>query len=523
MKKIFHKYDNKKMSIRAKKASYSFFWMLIFLLITSIGPFITRAFIVHFMGLDYAGLVSLFNSVLNVLNLTELGLGEALIFYLYKPMAENDISKVNSLLNLYKKIYFCIGIVIIIFSVILTPFLPMIVNGECPTEINLIILYFLNVLHIVVSYFCFPYAISIFQTNQSLYYDYRMRSFVWLVIYGTQIVIIYYIKDFYLYTFVFFVGNIAFNLLDYIMAKRYFPQYIPKGKVDKQFLRELSVKVFAMSLGKLRKVFRNSVDSIIISTFLGLSVLAMYNNYYCVMVIPSMLISIFNNAILQSLGNSVAIESKESNQAVVNLFSFVVQWISIVCSVLLLCLYKIFMIIWLGEEHIFPLHTEVLFVIYFYILQITTIPTMVRNSAGIWEEGKWYALIETVFNLILNIVFVHFWNVNGILFATIISLVIFNIPVETTVVFKNYFGKNRRVIYGDYLYNLGCNGIICVVCYHVCEFIQYESLIVTLIIKGILVFLIANIMLVFFHCKDSRMHDIWNLAKELMWRNKDEK
>lgn len=507
---------------RATKASYSFFWMMIFLAITSVCPFILRALIIRVMGIEYAGLTSLFNSVLNVLNLTELGLGEALIFYLYKPMAENDEKRVNELLMLYKKLYFYIGLIILGFSLVLVPFLSFIISGSYPSDINLTVLYFLNVLHTVVTYFCFPYAVSIFQTNQALYYDYRMRSFVWILVYGLQAVIIYSSKNFYFYTLVFFVGNIAFNLFDFLIARKHFPNYHPEGQVDKTFIKELVRKVFAMALGKLRNVCRISVDSIVISAVLGLTILAQYNNYYSVMVIPTMLIAILNKAILQSLGNSVAVESKESNQGVVKLFSFIVQWISIVCSALLICLYKIFMTIWVGEEYTFSIQTEILFVVYFYITQVAGIPSIVRNSTGIWEEGKWFSVIETVFNLVLNIVLVQIFGINGILIATIAALLFFNIPVETKVVYKNYFGIKSLKIYSDYLFHSLVNIGICFISYKLCGLFMTEAGIMAFLVKGVVVFIVANILMVITHLWDSRMWDIIEVAKGVFLKGKTE-
>lgn len=67
-------------------------------------PFIMRTVIIYYLGAEFLGLNSLFNSILQVLNLAELGVGSAMVFSMYKPIAENDTQKLCALLNLYKSI-----------------------------------------------------------------------------------------------------------------------------------------------------------------------------------------------------------------------------------------------------------------------------------------------------------------------------------------------------------------------------------------------------------------------------------
>ena len=65
-------------------------------------PFIMRTIIIYFLGMEYAGLNSLFSSVLQILNLAELGVGSAMIFSMYEPIAKDDKIQICALMRLYR-------------------------------------------------------------------------------------------------------------------------------------------------------------------------------------------------------------------------------------------------------------------------------------------------------------------------------------------------------------------------------------------------------------------------------------
>lgn len=68
-------------------------------------PFIMRTAMIYWMSVKYLGLNSLFTSVLQVLNLAELGVGSAMVYSMYKPIAEDDKVKICALMKLYKSYY----------------------------------------------------------------------------------------------------------------------------------------------------------------------------------------------------------------------------------------------------------------------------------------------------------------------------------------------------------------------------------------------------------------------------------
>ena len=114
-------------------------------------PFLMRTAMIYFMGVQYLGLNSLFTSILQVLNLTELGVGSAMVYSMYKPIAEDDTKTICALMRLYRLYYRVIGIVIAVIGGILTPFIPYLVKSDLPAGLNIYILYLFNLAATVLS------------------------------------------------------------------------------------------------------------------------------------------------------------------------------------------------------------------------------------------------------------------------------------------------------------------------------------------------------------------------------------
>ena len=111
------------MMSRTKNAARNMLFGFINKIIVLLFSFIVRAIIIKTLGSEYLGLNSLFTSILQVLNLAELGFNSAVVYSMYKPIAENDKVTICALMNLYKKIYRIIGIIVMSVGLLLLPFI----------------------------------------------------------------------------------------------------------------------------------------------------------------------------------------------------------------------------------------------------------------------------------------------------------------------------------------------------------------------------------------------------------------
>ena len=145
---------------RTKNASRNIAFGIILKIYQIILPFVMRTIMIYLMGIEYAGLNNLFSSIFQILNLAELGVGAALTYSMYKPIAEDDTNKICALLKLYKICFEIIGIIILGLGLICVPFLPYLINGSIPDNLNLYVLYLLYLTNTVLSYWLFSYKKS---------------------------------------------------------------------------------------------------------------------------------------------------------------------------------------------------------------------------------------------------------------------------------------------------------------------------------------------------------------------------
>ena len=325
------------------------------------------------------------------------------------------------------------------------------------------------------------------------------------------------------YIFIIILPFITFinNLTCTIIANRKYPNYTCKGKINKEFKKNIKNKVLGLLIYKICAITRNPFDSIFISAFLGLNVLAIYNNYYLILSSVTTFLSIITTSMAAAVGNSIAVESVNKNYNDMNKFNFIYMWISGWCAICMLCLYQPFMKLWLGNNFLLPFSSVILFCIYFYFLQIGVFRATYEDAVGLWWETKYRAVIESALNLVLNFILGKIWGLNGIIIATLISLSIVDLGYGSTIIFKYYF-KNKKtmnyfLIHLKYLFT---TIIIAIITFKITSFIHFNGF-KELCIKTIICIIIPNILYTIAYIKNKYLSDFLNIINEILKNNKN--
>ena len=476
---------------RTRRAFVNIIWGFIEKMITLICPFIIRTIMIYKLGNEYLGLNGLFTSILQVLSLAELGFGDAIVFSMYKPIIENDNKMLSALLNLYKKVYRIIGMVILCVGLLILPFITKFVKGGYPSEVNIYVLYCIYLFNTVISYFLFAYKESLLKAHQRNDVNSRILSGCNIVMYVLQIIVLLLFSNYYLYIVIMPVTTIVLNCVRSLFVKKMYPQIVCEGHIEKDAVIGLSKRIIGLTLNKLAQVCRNSFDSIIISSFLGLVILARYQNYYYIISALTVMVSIITTAVGAGIGNSIAAETVEKNYSDYKEFLFIYNWIACFCTVCMLCLYQPFIELWVGKSNVLPLSTVILCCIYFYTMKLGDIAAVYRQAAGIWWEDKFRPIVESVVNLAVNIVLVKYIGVDGVLVSTIISIVCINIPWATYVLFKVYFKMSIKEVFFKYIRYFIETTVLCAVVYGICSRIN-GNLLVVLVVRTIICIGLVN-------------------------------
>lgn len=433
---------------RKKNAIRSTIWGVISRIIAIIGPFIIRTIIINNLGQEYLGLSSLFTSILQVLSLAELGFSSAIAYSMYEPIAQNDSELICALLNLFKKVYKIIGVVILIAGVLLIPFLNLLIKGDVPENINIYLLYIMYLANTSISYLLFAYNGVIFSAFQREDITNKIYSSLMVIQYILQVIVLILSRNYYLYYIVVPIVSILNNIVTFLMARKIYPTYIPKGKVPDKIVINIKQKLKGVLISKFCGLTRNTFDSIIISTFMGLTAVAIYSNYYYILSNVSAIIVIIVTSMRAGIGNSIAMDSEEKNYHDFNKFTFMYMWIASICSICLLCLYQPFMCIWTGKENMFPFTIVVLLVVYFWGLALGDMIDAYSGAVGLWWENRYRTIVEAITNLGLNIILGYFGGIYGIVVSTVITIYFFNFFWKLKILYKYYF-KSYKV--NDYL------------------------------------------------------------------------
>ena len=226
---------------RTKNASRNIIFGTILKIYQIVVPFLMRTAMIYFMGIQYLGLNSLFTSILQVLNLTELGVGSAMVYSMYKPIAIDDTKTICALMKLYRLYYRIIGILIAIIGAFLTPFIPYLVKSDLPAGLNIYILYLLNLSATAFSYWLFAYKNAIFQACQRTDITSKITLITNTFQFAAQLLIIIYLKDYYFYIIATLATQILTNIVTAIVATQKYPDYKPNGKLEEKQIKEINL------------------------------------------------------------------------------------------------------------------------------------------------------------------------------------------------------------------------------------------------------------------------------------------
>lgn len=500
---------------RTKNAARNIVFGVLLKLYQIVVPFFMRTAMIYFLGIEYVGLDSLFISVLQILNLAELGVGSAMIFSMYKPIAEDNHAQICALMKLYKIYYRIIGMIILTMGLIICPFIPYLIKSDLPSGLNIHALYLLNLLATVLSYWLFAYKNSLLQAYQRVDITSKITLIVYTIRYVLQFIVLLIFKEYYLYLIITLLSQIALNIITAIVVDKLYPNYKADGDLEKNIKKDINQRVKDLFTAKVGGVIINSADTVVISAFLGLTTLAIYQNYYYIITAVIGIIGVFFTACSAGIGNSLVSESKEKNYQDFNKFTFIILGLASLCTSLLLSLFQTFMTWWVGEDLLLDFSAVICLCIYFYIYEFTIVLSTYKDSAGIWHRDRYRALVTSGVNLILNILLVNYIGIYGVLLSTVLSLLVIGVPWLLHNLFSEIFNVSMKK-YLIKILGYFISTIICVVISYIFTNLISGSSIIIILVKAIVCFSISITLWCVIYRKSKEMEETLILVKRIL-------
>jgi len=427
-------------------------------LVNMVLGFVVRTVFIYTLSKAFTGISGLFSSVLTVLNLSELGLGSAMIFSMYKPMAENNREELKTLMRFYKRAYRNVGFVFFGLGLAMMPLLPFFVK-ETTAAVNIHLVFFLYLLDTALSYWFYAYKMSILHAGQKTYVVALYGCLSTFVLSVARLVLLLLLRStpelsFYCYTVAGILGNLLRNVLIKRHVDREYPWLLEKNvrPMDENTRRDIYRNVAGLSVNKVCMVLNDGVDSTIISAFLGVVPVALFGNYIMLRSYINKFLSTIFGSMSASVGNLCAVESVEKKESFFYSLQLAYFWIYGFCAISLWMLYDPFIAgVWLDESWLLTKWEVMLLSVNFLIEGIAGAVVKYRDASGLFWQTRYRYILSSVLNITLSILLVGpaGLGVAGALLGTTASLLVM-LSRDPVLVYRTVFRKKAGHFYRLY-------------------------------------------------------------------------
>lgn len=495
-----------------KNISISIFSQIIMIIL----GFLTRKIFLDSLGSEYLGVNGLLTSVISMLGLAESGIGISIIYNLYKPLAENDEEKVIALVQLYKKLYGILAIIIFGLSLVLYPFIgKLIKDGESIKYLGIV--YFIFVVKNIISYLN-AHKWSLINADQKAYVIAKYNLIFQVVTTIAKIIVLVYTKNYILYLLIEALIFIVQNIYNGKVVEKHYSYIKTKKKytVDNHVKSNIITNVKALFLHSIGSYCVFGTDNILISAFINIKTVGLYSNYSLITTQVNTLIAPIISGLESSIGNLIATESEEKSYEIFKVTYLINFWVYSLSVIALWNLMEPFISWWIGPEYLIDKLTVIVILVNLYINGLRSSIGTFKTKAGLFTQDKYMPLIEAVINLGVSIVLVRYLGLAGIFIGTTIStlsIVFWNVP---RIAYKHVFKRNVLeyfILYGFYVVlTLGVGWVSTILCSSLVSGYTFMSLIA----RGIICVTLPNIVYILVFWKNKEFRYVLGITKGLI-------
>lgn len=505
--------------MRTKKVFLNSITSIVGQVIHLVVSLVAQAIFVKVLGDTYLGINSLFTQIMSMLSLMELGVGSAIVFSLYKPLTDKDYDQVAAIMKLYRKIYTYIGIGIAILGLALTPFIQYFTK-EHIDYLNLKVVLILFTANTALSYF-FNYKQNLIIADQDKYIS-NINHYLFLTVCNiAQIFILLKTRNYYLYLITNLIFTFGSNLcISLIADKRYpFLRQKSKTKVKQETVDTIKKNTKALVYHKVGDVCVNATDSLIISKFIGVAANGINAKY---LIVTSAIYSILNQlfgSFTASIGNYSITKSKEKQLDLFNTICYFAFVVVTVTSITAFIVFNDFIHIFYPTSATFGTWTVFVKIMVFYFAGMRLPITSFKSATGLFWEDRYRPILESVINIGMSILLLHYFGIDGVFYGTIISNLCCNLVIEPHVLYHYRFGTSSNKYYQKYL--LYCTVSLCVGL--VVTFVSQNIIaagVLMLIVKAIVAFVASGILVILPFIKTKEFAALKNKALILLKHTK---
>lgn len=420
--------------------------------------FILRIVLVRKAGILSVSLNGLFTEVIAMLSLAELGVGSAIVYSLYKPLAERDEKKIAKLMNMYKTTYRNIALAIFGMGLCLLPFIQHIVTKVDVSDDYIRLVFFLFLIQTASSYL-FSYKSSLLNADQNVYIVSGITTAVKIIGEIGNIILLFMFRNYISYLIVEILITVATNIIISVQVDKRYPFINSDAKllnVEKKMIFKDVKNIF---IGSLSGKITNSTDNILISVLVGTYEVGIYTGYSTLASGLRKIIDQIDSATAGSIGNLVAEGDYKNCDYVLRKLTFINYFFGSLFACLLYCLSSTLVRIMYGTEYAYDTNTLLgnlvifAFCVNFFLSVLKNPLWRFMQVSGLFSRDKNISIAGSVSNLLISIVFGIKFGTFGILLGTVATLVI-QIVLKIHLLYRAKFGMSsvkfylRYIVYG---------------------------------------------------------------------------
>lgn len=464
---------------------------------TIILGFISRRIFVDVLGAEYLGINTSFSGILSVLSIAELGVGTAIVFSLYNPIATGDESKIKSLMKLYQQVYCLIGTGIFTVGTALVPFLDVFVK-KMPEIDGVRIIYILLVIQHSFGYF-FNYKINFLTATQQGYivHKYNMITTTCQMILQIASLIVFHNY------FIYLILGVLCPLVKDIYATNKVNKMYPflKGKAEKlpkKEMKDIGTNIASLFIYKISQTMSTAIDTLVISKMMGIIEAAIYSNYHLIISYSNLLFNNVFGAVTPSIGNLMTIDDLEKKKKFFSALQLIYYWVSTYLAVGLIVLFNPLIELWLGKRFLFPQSMVISLVVSITLTNFQRPCSLIRDANGLFKYGKLRPLFMSIINVVAAIIFVRWFGTIGVVLATCLAKLTTFVWYDPYIVYKHTL-KNGLLKYAVvYLAQWIFLVLLATICLSIYKLVNIQGVLgcvlgfvyITLIVNG--AFLLVN-------------------------------
>ena len=479
--------------------------------------FLSRVVFTHVLSEEYVGINGLFTDILNVLALSELGVGTAITFALYRPISEKNIEKQKSLMLLYRRFYHYVAIFVFVAGILVIPFMDILIKDKPQVE-HLTMIYLLYLLNTVVSYM-WVYKKALVDAHQMNYLGVLYQTGSWVIQNLLQIIVLLTTRNFLLYVSMMVLCTLGSNLCISRKADRLFPYLKDKHiePMDPAEKKSIFQSIRAMLMHKVGNVVVNNTDNLLLSALVGTVSVGCYSNYFLVIGSVRQVLEQVFQGIAASVGNLGVEEERDKISDIFHATFFLGQWVYGLCTICLFEVLNLFIGQSFGPQFVFSASITLVLCLNFYFTGMRQATLIFRDSMGLFCYDKYKAVAEAVINLVFSIVLGRKLGTIGVFLGTLISTITTSFWVEPFVLFRYRLKRSSKPYFFKYLYYTMMTFVLWLLETRICERITGNPWVVC-IVRGFICLVLTNVayFLIYHRTKEFRL--LWSKGRYILKR-----